>query len=456
MMAADISLQASGLVPGPVPHASLVVGLALATGLISLSEGLRPGQQRLLPVAGLAAALGLAIGVGHALGGVALQLLLCLLSGAALLLLRAPLRLADHFPRFDRALPWYVGATWLAALLGAALYGRWPTSLAWAQALQVPAVPPLAVAALRGLGRGEAGSAWLTAASAAYAVTAFSALSGAHGTTLAAAAMAAVTLCLHLGIRPRLQAEDARRQSADADDALSRQAARLRDEHARFFSFIAHELRSPLGVLLVGLSNLRRAMPDTESAARIGRVSNAAQRMSALIDRHACLLNLVRSDFEPARSEHSPEQPALEALHALQHANPDRVFAHAGPDHALQPVSIDAELVTLALSNLLENAVKYASEDSPIRFETDVRADAVSYRVINDGPPLPDELAGQRYPVLLPMKDANDTRSGFGIGLALAARVAGVHGGHLTGSSAAGQTTFTLTLPTRQAHGAQE
>lgn len=329
---------------------------------------------------------------------------------------------------------------------------RLPVAADWGQALLLLAVPPVLVAALREAGRAEAGAWWLLVAAAGLGTTAIAPFFGPRSFDITAAAMAVMVLSLHLGICARLDAQGTQRRSDETRDLLNRQSARLRDEHARFFSFIAHELRSPLGVVLVGLSNLRRSMPDTESAARIGRVNHAAQRMRALIDRHARLLNLVRSDFEPALSAHSPEQPALEALHAQQQANPERVFEHTCPEHTFPPVWIDAELVMLALSTLLENAVKHAVEDSPIRLEVDVGADSVRYRVTNDGPPLPPELADPSCEIQLPTKDAQGTRSGFGIGLALASRVARVHGGHLAGRSEAAQTTFTLTLPFRPQH----
>lgn len=456
MTAADTSHPASAALLAQTPDAQLAVGLmvgfAMTTCLINLAEGLKAGRRRLLGVAGLAAALGITIGVGHAPGGLAAMFLMSLLPGGALLLLASPLRLETRLSQLQRLLPALAGVTWLLAALGVLMLDRLPAAPAWAQTVLVLAVPPVVIAAQRAMREGDASARWQLATAAGLGTTAIAPFFGPISFDITALAMAAIVLSLHLGIRAGLDAEGAQRHAIETHDLLNHQAALLHDEHARVFAFIAHELRSPLGVLLMGLSNLRRTMPDAESAARIGRVNNAAQRMSALIDRHACLLSLARSDFEPALSELSPEQPALEALHAQQQANPDRVFEHTYPDHAFRQVPIDAELVTLALSNLLENAVKHASGNAPIRLEVEAGAESVRYRVINDGPPLPAALGDQSYEIRLPMKDTNGTRSGFGIGLALASRVARVHGGHLAGQSEDGRTTFTLTLPIRPQH----
>lgn len=456
MTAADTSLPGSATLLAQTPDAQLAVGLmvgfAMTTCLINLAEGLKAGRRRLLGVAGLAATLGITIGVGHAPGGLAALFLMSLLPGSALLLLALPLPLETRRSHLQRLLPTLAGITWLLSALGVLMLGRLPAAPAWAQALLVLAVPPVVIAALRAMRKGDASARWQLAAAAGLGAAAVAPSFGPVSFDITALAMAVIVLSLHLGMRAGLDAEGARRQAIETRDLLTRQTARLHDEHASVFAFIAHELRSPLGVLLVGLSNLRRAMPDAESAARIGRVNNAAQRMSTLIDRHACLLSMARSDFEPALAELSPEQPALEALHAQQQANPDQVFEHTYPDHAFRQIQIDAELVTLALSNLLENAVKHATGNTPIRLEVEAGAESVRYRVINDGPPLPPAPGDQPYEIRRPTQDANGTRSGFGIGLALASRVARVHGGHLAGESEDGRTSFTLTLPIRPRH----
>jgi len=103
--------------------------------------------------------------------------------------------------------------------------------------------------------------------------------------------------------------------------------------------------------------------------------------------------------------------------------------------------------VTLALSNLLDNAAKYAFADSPITVEVDGGGGALTYRVINHGPGLPPELAGRAFEVVPRTKGAGSEKGGFGIGLALAAKVASAHGGQLAARQDGARTIFTLTVP---------
>lgn len=94
----------------------------------------------------------------------------------------------------------------------------------------------------------------------------------------------------------------------------------------------------------------------------------------------------------------------------------------------------------LALSTLLENAVKHAVEDSPIRLEVEAGTDELRYQVINDEP----APAGRRLATSPTRSSAHERRQrhqgGFGIEEA-GLPGGGCHGGHLTGQSADGRPT---------------
>jgi len=427
-----------------------LLGFALALGLVNLAGALVPDRRPCLALAGYAGLIAIAVVAGlEALG-------LGLVWGAAILLLRRPLGLDEHFPRAARGMPFLAAATLLVAAAGLVDASRDPLPLMLT--MQLAIVLPGAFAAFRNLQAGRAAAAWSSLALACHALPVLLAgaaiLAGAAWREVLPAfvpAALACLLCLHLAIH---REQDARRRLADVADhtrrALAQQEARLGSEQARFFAFVAHELRSPLGVLLTGLVNLRRALPDSDTAARIGRLSHAAQRMSGLVDRHLQLQNLARSDFEPDCADEPPDLPVREALQAQGLLHPGRRFECVHLGHTPVSVPLDAGLLTLALSNLLDNAAKYAFADSPITVEVDGGGGALTYRVINHGPGLPPELAGGAFGIVPRTKGAGSEKGGFGIGLALAARVAGAHGGQLAASQDGARTILALSLPLTQ------
>ena len=251
------------------------------------------------------------------------------------------------------------------------------------------------------------------------------------------------------------------RLSAVADSRLAQtlaeQEKKLRDEQTRLFAFVAHELRNPLGFIVYGLGNLRVGLADAGDAVqqRIARLAKAARRMSDLIDRSLRLQRLAGADFVPDFDDVSPGFPAIEACAAIEQAHPGRAIEYVEGDDLPDEINIDAELVTLALVNLLDNAIKYSppnspnSPDAPIELAVVRDAaypDQVVYRVSDCGPGI-GEADRQRLFGVLPCPPGKGS-AGFGIGLSLVANVARHHGGSVDyRSREAGGAIFELCLP---------
>ena len=113
----------------------------------------------------------------------------------------------------------------------------------------------------------------------------------------------------------------------------------------------------------------------------------------------------------------------------------------------------DRHLIDIALSNLVNNALKYSPDTSPvtIRLEPDERPDKVAIRVEDDGLGVP--LADQEkiFDKFF-RSNGNLTVPGAGLGLYLARVLALHHGGNVTlaPQSERGGSVFTLTLPGSQ------
>ena len=256
------------------------------------------------------------------------------------------------------------------------------------------------------------------------------------------------------------------RLRAVADSRLNRSLAEqekvLRDEQTRLFAFVAHELRNPLGFIVYGLGNLRVGLADAGDAVqqRIARLVKAARRMSELIDRSLRLQRLAGADFVPDFDDVSPGFPALEACAAIDELHPGRAIDYTAAADLPDEINIDAELVTLALVNLLDNAVKYSSaevQNSPITLAVerdDERPDRVVYRVSDCGPGI-GEADRQRLFGVFP-RHPDKGGAGFGIGLSLVANVARHHGGSVDyRSRAASGAIFELRLPITRPAAAQ-
>ena len=108
-------------------------------------------------------------------------------------------------------------------------------------------------------------------------------------------------------------------------------------------------------------------------------------------------------------------------------------------------VDADADLLGLALRQLVDNALKYSSPGTVIELDATV-ASTVDLIVRNSGPVIPEHERDRIFERFV--RGAQASRlPGSGMGLAIVRRIAQAHGGDVTAASGGGVTEFRLSLP---------
>lgn len=228
---------------------------------------------------------------------------------------------------------------------------------------------------------------------------------------------------------------------------------RVKQAQREFLANAAHELKTPLSSLQAALETLLQTpvedITDREALFRI--LERHLNRLSKLVED---LLLLSRLDQEVTlrtlQLQRMPLRPVLEA--ATEVWQP--VATRKGVRIEIEaPVGLEADLheplFEQAVSNLLDNAVKYAPEGSVVRVEADLRDDGLEVRVRDEG----CGIAAEHLPRLFERfyrVDSSRSRQlgGTGLGLAIVKHIAQVHGGRVSVDSAPGRgSTFTIHLP---------
>jgi signal transduction histidine kinase len=235
---------------------------------------------------------------------------------------------------------------------------------------------------------------------------------------------------------------------------MLRAALVLSERRGTFVSAVTHELRTPLTTFRLYTEMLDEGMvPGSESQRIYHRTLRAeADRLGHLVEN---VLAFARLERGRATRAHEVVAPA-ELLDRLIPRLADRA-RQAGMELVVGPVDIqtsvrlDLSLVDQILSNLVDNAVKYAGSASDRRIHLDVLA-AGRYMMItvsDHGPGLPASMIGRLFrPFSKSAHDAAQSAPGVGLGLALSRRLARSLGGDLRIHSNSSQgACFALTIP---------
>lgn len=227
--------------------------------------------------------------------------------------------------------------------------------------------------------------------------------------------------------------------------------AKLRED----FSYaMIHDMKTPLSSIVMGTRILETGRLDSQPEKR-------AQYFRILREEGEHLISLTNKVLTLAKLEHRQLRldktecllrPMLEDLAAKYQAKAEKPIRYVWKLDA-PAVYADEEFLREALSNLIDNAVKYSGSEVEITFASAKRADgsiAVSVRDNGFGIPLKDQAKiFEKYErASAASRSRGGGAPGFGLGLNYVLRIVEAHGGTVKLESIEGEySEFTLVFP---------
>lgn len=219
-------------------------------------------------------------------------------------------------------------------------------------------------------------------------------------------------------------------------------------QQARFSADVAHELRTPVAVLITETQTaLERERSSTDYRETIAACLRAARRMGELIE---SLLDLAHIQ-SGAATEHvgcDLATLAAETFASLQPLAAEQRITLV-TDFKPAPCRGSASQLTQIIANLLINAIQHNQRDGQVGLTTQQEDGRALLRVENTGP----GIAAKDLPHVFERfyrtdVSRNRKTGGVGLGLSIGKAIADAHGAELTVASTPGERTiFTLTLP---------
>lgn len=210
---------------------------------------------------------------------------------------------------------------------------------------------------------------------------------------------------------------------------------------------IAHDLRTPLGRIRTRLEEALH--PDKSRTQLVATAGFAIQQIDELIQMLEKLLQIAEAESGARRQYFAPVDlasvisGAVELYDAAAEAEGITLLSNVFG----QPITLgDRHLLTNAVMNLIDNALKYAGGGATVRVHATEETDTVSIVAEDDGPGIP---AAERSRVIDRFYRVDRSRSlpGNGLGLSIVTAIASLHQGQLYLSDAAPGLVARIVLP---------
>ncbi len=213
-----------------------------------------------------------------------------------------------------------------------------------------------------------------------------------------------------------------------------------------FNADVAHELRTPLAALIgkTEVTLARERSPEELSATLQGNLEEL-HRLSALVNDMLFLSKVDHGALARRASPVSLRVSVNEVAEFYEAMISERQLSIQVEGDVLMP--IDEPLFKRAISNLISNATRYASVGSSIAVRIEARSSEVWVEVINQGARIPAEHLPKLFDRFYRVDEARAQReTHHGLGLAIVAAIARMHGGSTRAQSQADLTKISFSL----------
>lgn len=222
-----------------------------------------------------------------------------------------------------------------------------------------------------------------------------------------------------------------------------------RQEQTEFIAAASHELRSPLAVILSGISAMKKADPK-EQGHFLSVIEKEGTRMSLLIndmlslsnaDNHSWKMHPIFCELDTLLLDTYEKYEPLMQDHHMK-------FFIELPEEEIPPCPCDPERISQVLGILLDNAISYVPENGKIILSLSQTKTHFLIRVKDNGPGIPDSAKTSVFRRFYRADSARNNRQHFGLGLCIAYEIISLHKGTISVlDTPGGGSTFQISLP---------
>ena len=220
----------------------------------------------------------------------------------------------------------------------------------------------------------------------------------------------------------------------------------VREARLNFFTMIAHEIRTPVSLIIGPLEKImKKGQPSDDMKVIDRNAHRLLELVNQLLDFRKVEQQSLVMHFAPQNIRHLIMSVSERFKPTFEQGN--KTFSTDFPDEHFTAI-IDKEAVTKMISNLLTNANKYTKD--AVSLSCVVEPDSEHFRIMvsDNGLGIREE---DRKRLFEPFFQAQDNKPGTGIGLNIVKNIVDLHHGNISIESEVGKgSTFSVILPVRQ------
>ena len=228
------------------------------------------------------------------------------------------------------------------------------------------------------------------------------------------------------------------------------EAQRVHDVRRDFVANISHELKTPIGALSLLSEAVLGAKDDSEAVTRFAsRMQVEAKRLTDLVQEIIQLSRVQDSDPLNEAQLLSASDIIKEALDQGRTTADSRQITLTFQESKDATILGDRDQLTMAIHNLIENAVNYSPADTKVAISTNIQGGIISISVADQGIGIPEAEVERIFERFYRVDPARSRETGgTGLGLSIVKHIVTKHGGEISvWSSENVGSTFSIRLP---------
>jgi signal transduction histidine kinase len=240
-----------------------------------------------------------------------------------------------------------------------------------------------------------------------------------------------------------VQSDAGRRRISRAEQAAEIQRADL-------LAVATHDLRNPLGVVLVTATMLARELTGPHQLEQVAAIRRAALEMTHVIEDLTDGASIDAGSLELDPEDLVPQEIVEEALTTAKGLIGDRAISISlHVERSLPLVHGDRHRLQQVFSRISSNALRFLAKTGEVRIEATRSDDGVCFSVVDSGPLIPENQLA--YAFLRRPPPGKRAYRGTGLGMFVVKGIVEAHGGHvelLSDAERGNRVSFTLPIRT--------